>query len=395
MVFTPSRLKLYNKRKKMKNKIYYFTNVASHYRKCLWEKLISSDDFDFHFYFGDNKSFKIKEIDFSIGAFKANKNKLHRLKNFTIKGKIVFWQSDVITTCLTKKIGTAIFLGEFQVISTWIAVVICKIRGIKSVFWTHGLYGNESYIKNFFRVKFYKMADELLIYERRAKELLKGEGLDEVKLKVIYNSLDYDKQKKIRVSIESNDSFSNVFFKNNSLPYLIFVGRLTKVKRLDLLIQALKIINKNEDKLNLLFLGDGDEKESLISLVKEFKLEKHVYFYGACYDESLLSKFIYHACLCVSPGNIGLTAVHALSFGTPICTHNNFYNQMPEVEVLEEGCTGIFFEENKVESLTKSIVKWVFDMDKDRKVIRENCFKVIDDLYNPYNQVNIIKKVIK
>lgn len=36
-----------------KKRIYNFTNIASHYRKNLWEKLISSEGFDFHFFFGE------------------------------------------------------------------------------------------------------------------------------------------------------------------------------------------------------------------------------------------------------------------------------------------------------------------------------------------------------
>ena len=38
--------------------------------------------------------------------------------------------------------------------------------------------------------------------------------------------------------------------------------------------------------------------------------------------------------LTVSPGNIGLTAIHSLSYGTPVCSHSNFNNQMPESEAI-------------------------------------------------------------
>jgi glycosyltransferase involved in cell wall biosynthesis len=95
----------------------------------------------------------------------------------------------------------------------------------------------------------------------------------------------------------------------------------------------------------------------------------------------------------VSPGNVGLTAIHSLSFGTPVCTHSNFFNQMPEVEVIEEGVTGCFFEENNIESLDNVISKWV-NFPKDRSVIRDNCYQIIDDLYNPYNQLNVIKSLL-
>ena len=49
----------------------------------------------------------------------------------------------------------------------------------------------------------------------------------------------------------------------------------------------------------------------------------------------------------VSPGNTGLNAVHALSYGTPVATHNNFNKQMPEAAVVEDQITGFLFNENE------------------------------------------------
>lgn len=376
----------------MQKIIYNFTNIPSHYRANLWQKLISEKKFDFHFFFGINNNLGIKEIDFNTKDFNANRNKLHYLTNYWIKKRILIWQSKVVKTCLTQKIDTAIFLGEFQVLSTWLAILICKIKGIKSVFWTHGLYGNESPLKRKLRVFFYNLADEILLYERRAKQLLKNEGIREEKLKVIYNSLDYDTHLAVRKEFLKESPQKENLFKNNKLPYLVFIGRLTKIKKLDLLLKAVANINKNTLKLNVLVIGDGDEMMGLKELTKILHLEKNVHFFGALYDENKIAELLFNAVLCVSPGNVGLTAIHSLSFGTPVCTHSNFYNQMPEVEVIEEGVTGTFFEENSVESLESSILKWV-NMNLERTAIRENCFNVIDSLYNPYNQIEIIKQL--
>ncbi|QXP64481.1 glycosyltransferase [Polaribacter sp. HaHaR_3_91] len=290
-------------------------------------------------------------------------------------------------------------MGEIQVISTWLAMLICKIRGIQVVYWTHGIYGNESYLKKKIRVFFYKTADKILLYERRAKKLLIEEGIKSEKMLVIFNSLNYDKHLNIRKKLQSfNDlqaESKELTFFNIDLPYLIFVGRLTRVKKLDLLINAIFNINKTDKKLNLLLIGQGDSEitRELKELVKDLNLEGNVQFYGACYDEEKLANFIYNSELCVSPGNVGLTAIHALSFGTPVCTHSNFFNQMPEVEVIEEGGTGCFFEENNIKSLEKVIFNWI-NSNLERKVIRKDCYTVIDNQYNPYNQVEIMKKIL-
>lgn len=373
--------------------IYNFTNIASHYRSLLWEKLLKSKEFDFHFLFGKNKGMQIKEIDFDKPEFAENRHKLHRLKNIWIGNRILVWQAGVIYRVVFHKMNMAIFLGEVQVLSTWIAMLLCKLRGIPVVYWTHGVYGNEPFFKKKIRLFFYSTADYLLLYERRAKKLLIKEGIKEDRLKVIYNSLDYDLHLKIRSQIKDKKSGEMSFFEDNSLPYLIFIGRLTEVKRLDLLIDAVAKINSKEAKVNLLIIGKGEALDALKKQVQKLSLEDCVHFYGACYDQVELAELIYNAELCVSPGNVGLTAIHALSFGTPVCTHANFSNQMPEVEVVEENVTGCFFEENNLESLSESINNWIH-LEVDRDEIRKNSYRVIDENYNPYYQLEVINNLI-
>ncbi|MEZ4897633.1 MAG: hypothetical protein R2806_12390 [Saprospiraceae bacterium] len=66
-----------------------------------------------------------------------------------------------------------------------------------------------------------------------------------------------------------------------------------------------------------------------------------------------LSTFFYNSAVCVSPGNIGLTGVHSMSFGCPVISHNNFVEQMPEFEIIREGETGYFFQQNNILDLGK------------------------------------------
>ena len=148
-------------------------------------------------------------------------------------------------------------------ISTWISAIICHLRK-KCNLWGHGLYGNESNLKLKFRKLFYKLADKQLVYERRAKRLLIKQGFDPNNLYVVFNSLDYDTQKTLRTKLSQlskKDIFG--FFKNPDLPVILFIGRLTQGKKIEILIQAVNAINKNNVKINLLIIGDGSERNNL------------------------------------------------------------------------------------------------------------------------------------
>ena len=62
-----------------------------------------------------------------------NQENLIYLKNYSIIG-IIFWQSKVIRECVFSDFDKVIFLGEMNILSTWISCLICKLRKKKFSF---------------------------------------------------------------------------------------------------------------------------------------------------------------------------------------------------------------------------------------------------------------------
>ena len=162
-----------------------------------------------------------------------------------------------------------------------------------------------------------------------------------------------------------------------------------------MLVEVIDKLNREGKQYNLVLVGGGEEYDNLKRLVKERKLEEQIWLYGPCYDEKTNSELIYNADLCVAPGNVGLTAIHTMVFGTPVITHNSFEWQMPEFEAIQEGVTGAFFERDNMQSLTEQIRQWFFEKNDKRDEVRRSCYQVIDTSWNPYYQLEVIKKVIK
>ena len=103
---------------------------------------------------------------------------------------------------------------------------------------------------------------------------------------------------------------------------------------------------------------------------------------------------IFNADLCVSPGNIGLTAIHVLMFGCPAITNNDFAHQMPEFEAIHDGRTGSFFKAGDSSSLADVISDWFMKHKNDRDYVRQACYSEIDSNWNPSYQIEIIKSAI-
>ncbi len=363
------------------SKLCLIYNTAPHYREAIFRKIDAEYDCDW--FFGETKS-DIKEMDYSV------------LKNVTIYKSIgnpnkLYWQRGIVSLIFKKKYDTFFMLGEVRALSCWLFWLLAFVLFPKKkiYIWTHGWYGKESGIDAKMKLWLYRHVAGVFTYGDYARQELIKLGIDEKKLFAIKNSLSYDEQIAVRNSLSKNDIYKAHF--QNEHPTLLFIGRLTAVKRLDQVITAVSNLWKRGENFNLVFVGNGSEKEALQQMVIAENLEKSVWFYGACYKEEEIGNLIYNADLCVSPGNVGLTAMHSLVYGTPVITHNDFKWQMPEFEAIKEGVTGTFFEYNNVDELTDKISQWFKDNQSRREEVRKSCFNEIDTYWNPNYQIDVIK----
>ena len=375
-----------------KENILFITNFFPLYRKNIWEKLLSNTKSNVIFYFDpiQNEGIQVEELFFSESNSKENNFK--KVKNFYFFGRVI-WQSKIIKECLLSSFNQAIFLGDMNILSTWIGLIICRLRNKKTILWTHGFYGKENFFKRYLRVVFYSIGNKYLLYEQRGKKLMINAGFDSSKIFVVYNSLDYELQKKyFKKNQEYNLRRELNFFKNPNLKTILFLGRLTSVKKIDLLIKSVNKLNSKRVNFNLLIIGEGPQKKLLKKISKKGLEKGWIYFYGKTYNESELSKLIFSSDLMVSPGNTGLNAVHALSYGTPVGTHNNFNNQMPEAAIIEDKMTGFFFNENDSDDLSFKIELWFskFNINLNRAERR----RAIDEKYNSKYQIKEIQKAL-
>lgn len=360
-------------------------NIPSLYREKIYIEL--DKEFDCEWYF--------EKEDNDINLFDTNKLKSVKILSHSKFFKR-FYRMKGLTSKLwyRKNIDAYLMIGTPMCVSIWILCFFIRIFQPKAkiYFWTHGWYGKETRGEAIIKKTFLKLADELFLYGNYAKNLLVKLGFDNNKIHVIHNSLSYNFQLQLRNQMKISNIYKTHFGNNN--PVIIFIGRLTKVKKLDMLINVISNLKMNNEYYNLVFIGNGTERNSLEDLVKKLKLEDNVWFYGSCYDETINAELIYNADLCVAPGNVGLTAIHSLMFGCPVITHNDFKWQMPEFEAITPYKTGAFFTKDDTYSLGETISNWFKQYEKKRNDIRKLCYKEIDEQWNPYFQMNVIKSVL-
>ena len=360
-------------------------NSAPLYREAIFRAIDAEYDCDW--YFGRSKS-DIKQMDTTV---------LHNVKYYNIIGDTnrFFLKVGVLKLLFKREYQQFLMLAATRSITDWLFFLLASVffRKKRIYIWTHGWYGKEHGFDAKMKLWLYKHVAGTFLYGNYARGLLVKEGIPPEKLYTIHNSLHHDQQITLRESMKLSNVYGDHFGNNN--PVIIFIGRLTKVKQLDMLVLALSELKAQNHFYNLVFVGDGEMRERLQNQVQRLELNNQVWFYGACFDEKKNAELIYNADLCVAPGNVGLTAMHTMVFGTPVISHNEFKWQMPEFEAIHPGETGDFFEYQNVKSLSETIRKWFFNKQDKREEVRQSCFKEIDTQWTPKFQMEVLKKNLK
>ena len=104
--------------------------------------------------------------------------------------------------------------------------------------------------------------------------LLETKIFDEKKLHILYDPAilmkDYAKKKSKKIEV----------FNFDKKKFIVGIGRLTKQKNFSLLISAFNEILKKHPNYLLLILGDGEQKQELLKLIKDLDIKNQVYLVG-------------------------------------------------------------------------------------------------------------------
>ena len=358
-------------------------NYGTHYRFPIYSEMGKRLNVDF--YLGENLPSSIKKFDYSKlpGFIKGLKNCF--LGHF-------YWQKGSVGLVF-KPYEKYILTGEPYCLSSWLFLVLSKVLRKKTIAWTHGWYGRESKLRTILKRTYFSLFSELLIYSDYAIGLMEKEGFKREKMFCIANSLDYYNQKNLRKLLEPTDIYVKHFHNNN--PVVIYSGRVQKSKKIELIIDAAQKLREEGKSINIVIIGNDVDGVNIEKYAEGKNMGLNIWMYGACYDEKILAELFYNASVCVSPGNVGLTAIHALSYGCPVVTHDDFAYQGPEFESIKPGVTGDFFKKDDLNDLSRKIDFWISASNEKRDLTRINAFEEIDKKWNIEHQIEVLQEVLK
>lgn len=183
---------------------------------------------------------------------------------------------------------------------------------------------------------------------QKAVSLLKEHGL-KVKAKVISNGIELN-----RFDPHRDGEYLRQRFSIPRKPVVLYTGRLSEEKRVDILIKAIPYVLRNI-KVHFLITGDGPLREALRSLAKRYKVEKFITFTGFLNHDDYPDIYTI-ADLFVMPSLCELQSIstlEALASGLPVIAAKKY--ALPEL--VHPGENGFLFKPGSSEDLAGKIVK--------------------------------------
>jgi len=168
---------------------------------------------------------------------------------------------------------------------------------------------------------------------------------------------------------------------------IIFAGRLLKNKNVDVLINAVKVINRKKPDISCLIIGEGPEKNNLIRSTKELNLEKNIKFLDFLPRHKDLYSLMKSSKVFVLPSTregFGIVVLEANACGIPVVTTNHKDNAAKDlinskngvvVKLDEKDIASAIYKLLKNKTNTKDMINFAQQYDW------ENIYKLIKEVY--------------
>jgi len=166
-----------------------------------------------------------------------------------------------------------------------------------------------------------KLSKDNIAVSKWTKAKMETIGIKTKNICVIPNGIDLEQIQRIKPSSEQSD--------------IVFAGRLIKEKNVDLLLRVVSILKNSTSDIRCIIMGDGPEKERLLHLTEELRLEDNILFTGFIEYDELIGN-IKASRVLVLPSKregFGIVAIESFACGKPVVTVNSKDNAAQEIVV--------------------------------------------------------------
>ena len=284
-----------------------------------------------------------------------------------------------------------IVLGlELRILSNLLIWLTNFFKKSKIIWWTHGYNVHNKkkniifYIDRSLKTFLMKNCHRILIYNKYNLDELIQWGIDPGKIIILNNSIN---------ELPHQQALNNVSFEKieavrrktrEARHTLMFIGRLTPGKRIDLLLVLTQRLVAVYPDFRVFIIGDGSERSRFETDARALGLADNVFFLGTINDPVLLAPYMKLTDFSIIPGAVGLSLVHSMICGVPFVTLKDSPHG-PEVAYLRNNYNGY------AAANLDDMVNWLIDcFEHPEKIatMKNNCLAMIENEINMEGMVS-------
>jgi glycosyltransferase involved in cell wall biosynthesis len=284
-----------------------------------------------------------------------------------------------LTANVFKNRNELVVIAGYHKIEYWAMLAACiLLRRKRAVFVDSTSYDQQkSPLKEAAKAFFFRRCDGFFCYGIRSKEYVASYGIDERRIffrcqaAALPHSYDADA---IRRYYAANQPGGNL------APRFLYIGRLSREKGLDDLLDAFHGVLARWPEARLDVVGSGPLEDELKQRAAQLSLSTQVAFVGAKGSEEIGDLLMRSAAL-ILPSHSepwGLVVNEALSYGCPVVV-SNVCGCVPEL--VREGLTGYTFPSGDISALREAMDA-AAALSKDRVSVAARCLELIEQ-YTP------------
>jgi glycosyltransferase involved in cell wall biosynthesis len=381
-------------------KVFLLQDFITNYRVPVYQRLALLPHVDFTLFYSDlsanRKSEGFRHFKDARGFQKV------KVAHQSLWG--TFYQFSFAQHLLSRR-PNVVICGRAGMLDTILFLFICKFCGIRFLWWAGGVpYIDKERIRQLTnlgrlakwfgrwnpRTFLFRQADGLVVYSGHGMGYYRTIGFRKP-IFVAPNSTDTDALCAFKRKSEGNPVLLEGLrrqYAPKGEKIVLMIGRLTKEKKADLLINAFARIQECFPATSLIIVGDGPERPCLEELAVRKKLN-NVYFTGEIYDDERLSQYFMLCDVYVTPGGASLTIKMAMTFGKPVVTVAHGL----EVHAIENSVNGFIVDIDDTAGISDKVLQ-LFKDERLWKEIGANAEATIADRININTMVRGFEKGI-
>jgi glycosyltransferase involved in cell wall biosynthesis len=265
--------------------------------------------------------------------------------------------------------------GTFGVITNFVLLLWRWLIGRPTLYWTAGwnnpaVRGWKSLLKSLFIRVCLSFCNGAIVYGSTALEYLAAHGLSKNRIIIAQNTIDVEALTNRREQWrELGDRIRQKYFFNSN-KVIVYVGQLTPIKRVDILLNAFFALRTRGKDVMLLLVGDGGQAAELKRFVETRQISG-VHFAGEVVDDV-------EACFSagdvfVLPGTGGLALNQAMALGLPVIAT---VADGTEADLIVPGENGYIVPVDDADALADAIDK-ILGSPQLQKEMGQNSLRII------------------